>query len=260
MIDSTLKEAYGSYVIPEVIKGLIRLEEGLVKDGLTLAIIGVRPVLDYSPYSITPLDLIPFADTGGDGIHFGFLTEFGQIKSLEEAPVVCVSPTNDPPIRLIARNIREFLDLASSVPYVEDLERWWSCRNETAMLAEGQQWEDEAPVEMRAKRQEVYRRFRNAFSTRQQNVHSYIKEVLQERESRIALATLDGLGVINPTSENVTWQRYESAHWVEKLAFLRDIHYRCMSDLEYNDTLRGLLIDLLESMALKDEMKRMLEI
>jgi hypothetical protein len=56
-------------------------------------------------YFITPPDLITFISTGGDGIHFGFLTDFGQVEDLEEAYIVCVSPTNDPPLKIVARNL-----------------------------------------------------------------------------------------------------------------------------------------------------------
>ena len=42
---------------------------------------------------------------------------------------MCVSPTNDPPIRLLARNIQEFLNLASSVPHIEMLENFWPWKN-----------------------------------------------------------------------------------------------------------------------------------
>ncbi len=44
--------------------------------------IGFRPSLQDDSYSITPPDLIPFANTGGDGIHFGFLTDFGSVSTL----------------------------------------------------------------------------------------------------------------------------------------------------------------------------------
>ena len=88
-------DEYGSLAIPDEILKLIRLEEDLQKEGKTLDTIGFVPIVTEFAYSITPIDVIPFAHTGGDGVHFGFLTDFGRVKNLNDAPIVCVSPTND---------------------------------------------------------------------------------------------------------------------------------------------------------------------
>ncbi|GGA23149.1 SMI1/KNR4 family protein [Psychrobacillus lasiicapitis] len=104
-----LIEVYGTYSIPEEVYRLIQLEMNLQKEGLSLDTIGFIPITDYYYYSITPPDLIPFASTGGNGIHFGFLTDFHDVRVLKDAPIVCVSPTNDPPVRYIARNFEEFI-------------------------------------------------------------------------------------------------------------------------------------------------------
>ena len=120
-MDDTLKSVYSSYEVPKEIHLLHALEEKLNKEGLSLDIIGFQPVTDLFIYHITPPDLIPFAHTGGAGIHFGFLTDFSEVRDLYDAPIVCVSPTNDPPIRYMARNITEFLNLVASVPHAEML-------------------------------------------------------------------------------------------------------------------------------------------
>lgn len=108
-MDNSIRKIYGSYEIPDEIYKLYELEKELNDIDLSLDMIGFRPSIHDDSYSITPPDLIPFANTGGDGIHFGFLTDFGSVPALTEAPIVCVSPTNDPPIRYMANNIKEFL-------------------------------------------------------------------------------------------------------------------------------------------------------
>lgn len=61
-------------------------------------------------YFNTPSDVIVFGHIGADGIHYGFLTDYGSITDLEEAPIVCICPMDfEQPTRIIANNLREFL-------------------------------------------------------------------------------------------------------------------------------------------------------
>ena len=121
-----INEAYGTYEVPKEINQLIQLENDLQKEGLSLARIGLIPVNQFESLICNyPPDVIFFAETGGGGIHFGLLTDFTSVSNLKQTPIVCITPTNYPPIRLVARNIQEFLNLASSVPYVEMLESLW---------------------------------------------------------------------------------------------------------------------------------------
>lgn len=129
MSDFYLKE-YGKYDVLETINRLFQLQKELDAEGLTLGLIGLRITDDTFSYYITPPDLIPFASTGGDGIHFGFLTDFGAVKDLENAPIVCVTPTNDPRIRYLSRDIREFLRMVITLPDAENLEYYWPWREE----------------------------------------------------------------------------------------------------------------------------------
>jgi hypothetical protein len=56
------------------------------------------------------LDVISFARPGMDGIHYGFLTDFGSIDDLENASIVRVSPMDfDDPVKIVARNIHDSL-------------------------------------------------------------------------------------------------------------------------------------------------------
>ena len=64
----------------EMIFKLIELEERLNKKEHSLDPIGFMPITQHFSYWITPPDVIPFAHTGGNGIHFGFLTDFGKWK------------------------------------------------------------------------------------------------------------------------------------------------------------------------------------
>lgn len=272
MYSNDLQELYGSYEIPTEIKKLFNLEDSLEKIKLPLDMIGFRTIREAYQYTITPLDVIPFADTGGDGIHFGFLTEFGQVKDLEEAPIVCVSPTNDPPIRLMARNINEFFNLATSVPYVEMLEAF-SFYDKNQILQEIKEDEKELGKRGLAKRKKIREKLKQTFQTTEIDIDSYFKEVRDERNIKKAMDTLDGLGIIgnkeekarsfsfqHPLNEeqiNQMKQFLAEANKIEKLAFLRDANYSYVVAPDFDEPILPLFKELLTELHLLDEIKRL---
>lgn len=274
-----LNEAYGSYAIPDEIKQLFQLEEELVKKGRSLSQIGFQPVKQFGPYPITPPDLIAFASTGGGGIHFGFLTDFQTCSNLNEAPIVCVTPTNYPPIRYIARNIREFLDLAFSVPFVELLETIWAFENEQQALEVAIEFGKDTPRKWKKDREKILSRCREVFGTKKVDVVSYLHEVKKERKDSTLMTTLDGLGVISQNTETTSrksftfsnqgkWDEKEmermhqflsQANVVEKLAFVRDANYWYVLTSGYDEAVWELVHELLISLGLKDVAERVFE-
>ncbi|WP_313894065.1 hypothetical protein [Psychrobacillus sp.] len=267
-----LKRLYGSYDIPKEINQLIELEEDLQKVDLSLAMIGLIPIVEFHPYSITPPDLIPFAETGGDGIHLGFLTDFGLVSDLMDAPIVCVSPTNDPPIRYIARNFKEFMNLALAVPYVEMLEGFWAIQDEKNISEAMKEFVNETPVDWVTMRAHIYNRLKQSFSTEQVNIFHYFHQIKLERAEQIAMQTLDGLGIMgqsngssysfaaNRNCDELELERMahylNAANLVEKLAFVRDAHYWCILAPDYDEAVSNIIIKLLESLDLTDEVNR----
>lgn len=79
--------------------------------GLLLA-----PTLVPSAYSGTPIDCIPFAYTGGDGVHFSF-ADTGE-ATLNSSPVTMTVPMCfDRPNRVVGRDLKEFLALGLRTGY-----------------------------------------------------------------------------------------------------------------------------------------------
>lgn len=242
MSDFSLKE-YGNYEVPETIIRLFQLESELKAEGLTLALIGLRITDEKFFYYITPPDLIPFASTGGAGIHFGFLTDFGVAEDLEEAPIVCISPTDNIRIRYIARNIREFLRLVITLPYAEDLEAYWPWDREVKMEDIYAKHTEYAEEEWLNNRATVRERLKGHFQLTEIDVVKTIREALTERATNITYDTFDGLGVVGegsqqnrryPFDEGRTEsdeeqqrmeQFFKDANEAEKLAFIRDAFY-----------------------------------
>ena len=266
-----MKNEYGSLAIPEEVFMLIRLEEELVREGESLDLIGFRPIVHEFAYPITPIDVIPFASTGGNGIHFGFLTDFGKNTDLNEAPIVCVSPTNDPPIRLVAHTIRDFLNMATSVPHVELIETCWPWNDEE--MTEGI-LEEYRTDDFQRKRDTFLKRLQETFRTDQVDVAEYVQRVLQERNSKVILPTYDGLGIVS-TSDIQSANRYmfnpdrrqaeaeitkmqnflSKATTEEKLGFIRDAYYWYLSS-DYDNKVLNLVGELLQSLQLENEIKR----
>lgn len=276
-MDDTLKSIYGSYEVPKEIHLLHELEEKLNVEGLSLDIIGFRPVTDLFTYHITPPDLIPFAETGGAGIHFGFLTDFGRVQGLHDAPIVCVTPTNDPPIRYMARNINEFLNLVASVPHAEMLEAFWSYADETQIQEHIEEFQQDTPPDWAKNRQTVLNRFQETFGTQCEQIIPYLRGIQAEREKIIAVSTLDSLGVVGGNREETSrsfafsnepqlndqeLQRMQeflnTANRLEKLVFIRDANYRYVIAPNYNEALLHLIIELLQSMNLHTEAQSVL--
>lgn len=271
-MENELKEFYGSYSITKGVYQLLQLEKDLQYEGLSLAAIGLIPVVESDFYSITPPDLIPFARTGGDGIHFGFLTDFNNVSDLKDAPIVCVSPTNDPPIRYLASNFKEFLNLAVSVPYVEMLEQFWSMENENQMTDFVREVTIDIPKDLERNRILIFNRLQQSFEADQVDVLKYLHQVKLERAEKVAISTLDGLGIVGQNNgrsysfagdrscneEEIERMRYflNEANTEEKLAFVRDANYWYILTSGYHYAVWNLIVELLQSLDLQDDATR----
>ena len=273
-MEDNLKKIFGTYEIPDEIVKLYELEKELNDIDLSLDRIGFQPCSPDFTYSITPPDLIPFASTGGGGIHFGFLTDFGTVPTLAEAPIVCVSPTNDPPIRYMASNITEFFNLVSSVPHAEMLENFWANSDETSIQEEMKMIAEDTPAEWKSAQDKVAEHFKNKFDTQQVKFVAALQEAKEKRMNTIILSTMDGLGVVGEDRDS-TYVKFEfdrnnsddqlgrindylkNSSTVEKLAFIRDANYSFILVPDYDKEILQLVIELLESMNLHDEAYRM---
>jgi hypothetical protein len=124
LIEAALeKETYGEYKKPPT---LLKLEAMKGLENYNTDYIGFL-VRFTERYHATPVDIIPFAATGGDGCHFAFLTDFGNCQDLEFAPIVFISPTdfdqNRPKntSKLFAKNIKDFLRIMITMQYAENI-------------------------------------------------------------------------------------------------------------------------------------------
>jgi hypothetical protein len=190
----------------------------------------IDTTFEWRPYAATPPDLIQFAWTGGDGVHLGFLTDFGAVTDLARAPIVCVTPQADPQMRIVARNVQELFELLCKVKharFLEDFGVFHEPEDEwleaiAAELAEdddayGYSRDANAMVELLQKELGLH-----ALA----HPHAYADLLAEERQRAISLPTKNGLGVLRTArwdgrSETFAFPEDFTTDFPGMLAFLK---------------------------------------
>lgn len=276
--------SFGEYEKPELLQ---KLEEYQKTKGQTWEWLGFYIEYDHH-HSVTPLDVIPFAGTGGDGIHFGFLTDFGTVKDLSNAPIVCVSPSNDPPIRLVAENLVDFLGLVVTIGEAEFLDDDY--KTEEELKAQLQEWDEVLEVDWkgnpvpkdeieqmkqrRAERRQGRIQLAKVLNEQFQiypmtNISQYIKDLRTVRQKEITIETLDGIGIKYRTEKliiegfdysiennNLVKGYFDKASVAERLKFYRDATFHYILSNGFDEIIKELIIKALK----KDGYKREIQI
>jgi hypothetical protein len=266
-----IKRNYGKYPVPETLKKLIDLQKDLEQKGLLpygdlLGLYFSLAKVDER-YLNTPIDLIVFARPGSDGIHFGFLTDFGLVENLEEAYIVRVSPMDfDDPVKIVARNLRDFLQLLCSYPAsLEVLEM----NSTVGDLKRAENIAAEDPVSP-----EVRDIFKNAFDLEPiGDLFLFFKSLKESRAKATVLGTGDGIGIVNRISGAESHSKLQTSRERDlelkqvqkffrtatpeaKLGFFRDaLSYGLIFD---NEEVKQFVKRQLLSMGLIDEATRIL--
>ena len=196
--DVMIKLNYGKYTVPESLDKIIELqkqlhEEGLLDHGDLLGYYFSHEGLD-SRYLNTPLDVISFATPGSDGIHYGFLTDFGQVEDLEKAYIVRVSPMDfDEPVKIVARNIDDFMRILCFSPIVLDLVDISTSESDFKKYPELS-----TDNYTNVGGNQVGEILRETFQLEPiEFIRDYLQKVKRERENEIVLSSADGIGVVN---------------------------------------------------------------
>lgn len=265
----------GKYEVPDTLNRIISLQHdlnqaGFLQYGDLLGYYFGREGLD-SRYLNTPLDVIAFARPGVDGIHYGFLTDFGSVKQLEEVYIVRVSPMDfDEPVKIVARNIHDFMRILCYTPIALDLVDTSTSEDDFKQLVTKypelalSQIDDHNPVN------EI---FKETFQLEPiPDIYAYMQKIKEERSKEMSMVTDDGIGVVNKTDQNVELQlmglqRHQSlkleeiegffkdASYISKLGFLRDAQSKGL--LFDNNPVKSYLKEQLMLMNLQDEAERL---
>lgn len=268
----------GKYTqMPPAFKKLLVLERELEKEGYSLdRELSLVLHSDFFAYDVTPFDVITFADTGSDGIHFGFLTDFGMVTDLENAFIVCVSPMDfGCHIKIVARNLREFLNLVCTMKSAVTISNFVQLSSEEQykkLKLELKEEEKENP-EFFERANFVVEKLQSALECQLiENIYEYIENtVATDRKRQTVLTTLDGIGVvpISPASgghetyhpEKLSLKDisvfFDQATTESKLAFIRNAQFN--SQIQDNFELQELVISEMNKLGFHDEANRAAE-
>lgn len=272
----------GKYKKPEI---LTKLEEYQAK-GSSWECLGFYIDFDHH-YSITPLDVIPFAGTGGDGIHFGFLTDFENEKDLENTPIVCVSPSNDPPVKLVANSLKDFLKIVMVIGDAEFLNEDYESEEEVKTRLKDwdkiseKDWQGnplpQSEIDEAKKRLELILKQRDNLRVVLANqmeispmdsVFSYIQQIRADRTKKITLTDSYDIGIIFECNDSEIKQ-YEygekdsskikdylkEASKCERIQFYRNSTYHFILSEEYDKEIKKIIIESLRNDGFNRESK-----
>jgi hypothetical protein len=264
---------FGNHKKPEL---LIQLEQAQ-NNGESWEYLGFY--IDYDiHYTTTPLDIIPFAGTGGNGIHFGFLTDFKDSINLDNAPIVCISPSNDPPIKLVAKNLSDFLRLVVVIGEAEFLDDDYENEEDVELrleewdLVSEKDWEgnplsnkeiEESRLQIhniQKQRTRLIQVLKEDFKIEPMPiVYQYIKELRANRSEGIDIKTSDNIGIIyQGDSSKVQFYDYavkdidlineflQKANKPSRLQFYRDATFHFIISNDYDIEIKRLLIKYLK--------------
>lgn len=204
-------------------------------------------------YSVTPLDVIPFARTGSNGIHFGFLTDFNNVTNLDNAYIVSVATSYDPPVNIVAENIDEFLSMvitAESSVLLADIYK-------SDKDFENKKQERYSDDLYKQDRENTIELLQNEFkSIKLEQLVERVNQIRKKRDSSITIKTMDGIGII--CKENSTIQEFnysenpnevklflETANKQSRIKFYRNATFRYILSKNYDDEIRNIIIDFL---------------
>ncbi|WP_407406242.1 hypothetical protein [Peribacillus sp.] len=261
---------------PHALQALTKLDQDLQKEGYSLfdQLSLFLQDDDYS-YDVTPYDVIPFASIGADGIHYGFLTDFGRVQHLDEAFIVCVSPMNfGNHVKIIARNLAEFIDVILTLNDASVIENLLGYSN----IEEYQEFLDwitkeaTADPEFSAQSAYVCNRIQQELNRKPlDDLYEYVEVTVREQRKKVAsLPTFDTLGVVSderPNQETFSMNRdstinlkdlekfFDRSDEATKLATIRNLQYFYL--IQEDDELKECVKAEMLKMGLTDEVNRM---
>ncbi len=187
------KIIFGNYSKP---KTLLELERLSKEDSIQLELLGFY-LYQWMPYAPQAIDMIPFASTGEDGTYFAFLTDFGRISDLENAPIImyCGADMNyenlDKGYLLFAKNILDFIAIITQTlnpGFVYEWDpRYTDFEKETKELIEDE------PDDERTDTIEVLKN--NLPLPKIDNLNNYYVNLFEQRSLKAQIKTNDGLNI-----------------------------------------------------------------
>ncbi|MCM3164294.1 hypothetical protein [Metabacillus litoralis] len=268
---------FGKYYVPPTLQKLIELQNELGDPEQFYLGLNFYLSLENYRYYNTPSDVVVFGNNGLDGVHYGFLTDYGSVTDLEVAPIVCVCPMDfERPTRVVARNLCEFLRVN-----LNDSELFYNqFDSEEHYLVAKDQWASEAansPYQPSEDEKQVRKRVTKFLAEKIQipcinNPYRYVQYIEFKRQSNVCIQTRDGLGVTTPLLQGekhipfpmetdiepgleLLQEYLNSTPVASRLVLFRDIQLN--SVLLDNQELLQVVIDAMINLKLMDEANRL---
>lgn len=270
---------FGKYDVPPTLQRLIDLQNDLGDPEQFYLGLNFYLSLENFRYFNTPSDVVVFGNIGLDGVHYGFLTDYGSVTNLEVAPIVCVCPMDfERPTRVVARNLSEFLRVN-----LTDGELFYNQfgSEENYLLAKDQWVTEAANSPYQASEDEKLVRERVTKFLKEiiqmpniENPYRYVQNIESERQSKIIIQTQDGLGVTTPLLQDekhipfpmqtdiepeleLLQEYLYSTPVASRLALFRDLQLSYV--LHDNQGLLKMVTDAMINLELIDEANRLCE-
>lgn len=256
-----------NYQMPEIINELIELQDRKIYDGEEFEF-----WIDFHSnfrHSICPIDAIPFASTGNNGIHFAFLTDFGRNSNLNEAPIICVAPSYDPPVNIVAYNLKDFLGIVTTIENSTLLAD--SYKNQIDFDIRKNEWFDgflSEPI-IAEPRRKLASKLKSKFNLKEfDQLVKYLNKIREERKSLVDYRSMDGLGIIKVKDEEISEFQYSrkledvskflsNSNKNSRLLFYRNSYFAYILTKGYDEDIRTITIQYLEKDGFLDEANRL---
>lgn len=185
------------YPVPEMLKQLQAFDELIQQEtgnnldyylGIQFQYDEAEREADFA-YPCDPVDSILLASTGWDGRHYSFLTDFGAVKDLEQAPVIFVEPiAYEHHVSLIAANITDFLRMFITTKSI------------VTLTPEDDSYQND---DISEDSEYICRRLAEYFGLVPfEDLAAYRRDLLERREREAVLPTRNGIGVMQVSSDS----------------------------------------------------------
>lgn len=255
------------YEMPKIIQELIELQEAKIYNGEEFEF-----WIDFqkeSRYSICPIDAIPFASTGNNGIHFAFLTDFGRNKNLRNAPIVCIAPSYDPPVNLVSNNLEEFLSIVTTIENSTLLASRY--KSQVDFDRRKEEWFNGflSKPRISESRKKLATLLKEKFKLKEINqIVAYSNDIRNERAQNVDYPSMDGLGVFKLNNEKLTEFNYSknpqevfkflsNSNRNSRLLFYRNSYFNYILSKDYDEAIKFLIIQYLKKDGFLEEAKRL---
>jgi hypothetical protein len=230
----------GKYNLPNEIEILKKADE---EERIDLSTIGFFFNYDL-PVDYFPVDIIPFAATGGDSCFFAFLTDYQLYDSIYDCPIVFISPCDGDEMNyLFAKNFKDFLSIMMTIYSAENIRfnnpRTFDFEQAIKTLNEDYQEYAEEHFVSRNKTVEFISNLIGQEPVKTENLNTYFTDLYDSRSGERFITTKDSFNlklgkaqvselnnwVENPVSESELKESLSNASELELKVFLRNMPY-----------------------------------